>query len=239
MAAVDDQVAQAPSGGKKFPDDDSHQSQADVDLGGAEHDGDGAGQDHLAEGISLVAPQSVDQGDLFAVYLLESRVKADDGSEQGHGYSRYHDGGAAGAQPHDEKRRQGRLRQAVQDHQVWFGDLGQLLGIPQQRGGNQADQKHQQETDNGLHQCDAHMQKQRAVQDHAPEAFRHQRGTGEKEAVDPAKPGAGFPQGQEEQEEKEPVKRDLMVVPPVLSDKGFLRRQFFFVLVHDLISSHN
>lgn len=103
LAAINNQVTQAPSGSQKFPDDDSHQCQTDIDLGGTEHNGDGARQDYLAKSVSLMAPKGVDQSDLLTIYLLETSVKADDGAEQSHGYSGYHDGGAAGSQPHDER----------------------------------------------------------------------------------------------------------------------------------------
>ena len=74
LAAIDNQIAQPPPGGQEFPDDDTYQSQADIDLGGAEHNGDGAGQDHFAESIPLVASQSVDQRDFLAFHLYKSLI---------------------------------------------------------------------------------------------------------------------------------------------------------------------
>ena len=239
LAAVDNQVSKTLPGSQKFSDDDAHQCQADIDFRSAEHDGDGAGQDYFAEGIALTAPQSVDLGGRRSIHLLKAGVEADNGTEQGNGDSRHHNGGAARAQPHDEERSQGGFGQTVQNHQVRFGDFGQLLGIPQQRGGKQADQEHQQETDDGFQQGNAHMHKQGAVQYHPPKAFGHQAGAGEKEAVDPVQPGADFPQGQEQQEKKDAVKGNLVMMPPVLPYKRLLFCQFFFMLAHVLISSHN
>ena len=55
LAPIDDQIPKPPSGGQEFPDDHAHQRKADVDLHGAQDDGDGAGQDDLEQGISAAS----------------------------------------------------------------------------------------------------------------------------------------------------------------------------------------
>ena len=60
----------------------------------------------------------VDYEPYSLVHLTEARVQADDGAEERHGDTRHDDGVHPGAQPHDEKGRQGGFGQAVQHHQV-------------------------------------------------------------------------------------------------------------------------
>ena len=84
LGTVDDQVAQSPSGGEKFPDDNTYQGQPDIDFGGTEQGGNGSRQYHFEKDIPAVSTQCADQNLLFRIYLMKGGVKADDGSEYCH-----------------------------------------------------------------------------------------------------------------------------------------------------------
>ena len=226
LGAVYDQIPKPPPGRQELPDDDPHQRQPDVHLGGAEQDGHGARQHHLQESVPPCAPQSVDQRDLLIVHLLEARVEADDGAEDRHGHAGHDDGPGAGAQPDDEKRRQGRFRQAVEHHQVGLQYLGQLPGVPQQRGHQEAERDHQQEAQHRLQQRHADVGEHGIVPDLVHKAARHAAGAGEEKAVDPLLIGADLPQDDKQDEDERAPGSDFMVVPSVLSDELLLPGQF-------------
>lgn len=106
LGTVYDQISQASPGGKEFTDDYAYQSQTDIDFGGAEQDGNRAGQHYLEKSVLLSAAQRVDQSDFFRIYLLKAGIKADNGAENSHGDSGYDDGFCPGAQPYDKERGQ-------------------------------------------------------------------------------------------------------------------------------------
>ena len=120
LAGVNDQIAQAFAGGKKFADDDAHQTKADVDLHVVDDGRDTARQDNLCQYMAAGSVQGVDQLDLPGIHLDESVVQAQDASENGDGHACNDDGALIGSKPYDQKRRQGRFRKAVQNDQIRF-----------------------------------------------------------------------------------------------------------------------
>lgn len=74
LAAVNDEVSQPLSGTDEFPDDDAHQRQTDVDLGGGEEDGDVGGEDDAAQNIQSAAAQGADQLLHVGIHLPETGV---------------------------------------------------------------------------------------------------------------------------------------------------------------------
>ena len=113
LAPINDQVPQSPPGGQKFPDDNAHQSQADIDFHGAEDGGHTGREYDFKERILLTAAQGGDQLQLFRIHLEKAGIKADDGAEDGDGNAGDDDGIDPGAQPYDQKRGQGGFGQAV------------------------------------------------------------------------------------------------------------------------------
>ena len=102
LAAIYDQIAKSLSGTDEFPDDDAHQCQTDVDLGGGKEDGDVGREDDAAQNIQSAAAQGADQFLHVRIYLPETGVQADDGAEDGHGDACGDDRPHVGAQPDDE-----------------------------------------------------------------------------------------------------------------------------------------
>ena len=113
LGAVDNQIPQSPSRGQKFPDDDAHQCQSDIDFGGAQENRDGPREDNLGESVTPASPQGIDQSDFLRIHLAEACVKADDRAEDGDGHAGHNDGPGACAKPHDEQGGQGGFWQAV------------------------------------------------------------------------------------------------------------------------------
>lgn len=113
LGTVYDQIPKSPSCSQKFPDDDTHQCQPDVHFGGTEQDRNGTGEHYFEKGIFPAASQGVDQGNFLRVNLLESRVKAYNGTEYGDGHAGDDNGSGSGAQPHNKKWCQGGFGQTV------------------------------------------------------------------------------------------------------------------------------
>ena len=135
LRAVDDQIAEAPSRGQKFADDNAHKGKADVDFHAAQDQRYGAWQNYLDKGVSPTAAQRVDQLAHFRVDLTETGVEADDGAEDRYGQTRYDDRIGTGSQPDNEKRGKGGFWQGVQNDEVWFQNFGEAVPIPEQGGG--------------------------------------------------------------------------------------------------------
>lgn len=113
LGAVNDQVAKTTSCCQEFSDDNAYQGQTDIDFGGTYQSRKGGGEDNFVEGLSFVASQRIDQGELLRIYLPKGGIKADNGAKDRNGDPRHNDGGHAGSQPDDEKRRKGGFGKAV------------------------------------------------------------------------------------------------------------------------------
>ena len=113
LGTIRDEVAQAGPGGEKFPDDDPHQAEADVDLHAVYDKGQGAGEQHLEKDVPLAASQGSDELDLLRIHLDEAGVQGEDGAKDRHGYGDGDNGPHVVAQPDDEQGGQCGFWQAV------------------------------------------------------------------------------------------------------------------------------
>ncbi len=105
LAGVNDQVAQTFAGGKKFTDDDAHQTKADVDLHIIDDGGNAAGKNHLCQYMTAGSVQRVDQFDLAGIHLDERVVQTQNASENSDRHPCDDNGALIGAKPYDQKRR--------------------------------------------------------------------------------------------------------------------------------------
>ena len=113
LGTISDEVAQAGPGGEKFPDDDPHQAEADVDLHAVYDKGQGAGEQHLEKDVPLAASQGSDELDLLRIHLDEAGVQGENGAKDRHGYGGGDNGPHVVAQPDDEQGGQCGFWQAV------------------------------------------------------------------------------------------------------------------------------
>ncbi len=130
LRAIDNQIPESASGGKKFPDDDAHKGKTDIDLHTAQNERHGTWQDHLGEGVFAAAAQRVDQLAHFRVNLTETGIETDNGTENSYGDTSHDNGICAGAKPYDQKRRKGGFWQGIQDDEVGFQNFGEAVVIP-------------------------------------------------------------------------------------------------------------
>ena len=108
--------------------------------------------------------------DFFLINRCEACVQVHDAPEHGDGHTSHDDRCRSSPQPYDEKRCQGRFRQAVQHDQIGLEYLGESPATPEQDGDQDTGKGYEQETHDCLIQCDADVQEDRAVQYHFPEA---------------------------------------------------------------------
>jgi len=216
LASVYNQIAETVAGGEKFPDDDAYERQADIDLHRAQYGGDGAGEYDLEKDVPFRASEGVDQSDLFLVYLMESGVETDNAAEDRYGNAGYDDRIHAGAQPYDEKGRQGGLGQAVQNYQIGLHNFRKAFGIPEQRGAQEPEQDDEQKAGYCFKQRNSDMPEDGMIHYHGDKAGNDAARAAEKETVDHVQIGAELPQAQKENEEQKAQEGDGMVVLPVL-----------------------
>lgn len=106
LGTIYDQIAESPFCCQKFSNDNPHQCQADIYFCSTQQDGDGTGEYHLEKGIASAAAQGIDQSNFLRIHLLESGIKADDGTKDGNGHTCHDNGFSTGAEPYDKQRRQ-------------------------------------------------------------------------------------------------------------------------------------
>ncbi len=113
LTGVDDQVAESVSGGEKFSDDDTDQTQTDVDFHVADDRRNGTRQYDFCQRMAFGAVERVDQFDLFRVDSLEFRIQVQYASENRNGHSGNDDRFGVGSEPDDQKRGECRFRETV------------------------------------------------------------------------------------------------------------------------------
>ena len=113
LAGVDDEIAQSFSGGEKFTDDDTYQTEADIDFQDTDHGRQAGGTDHMSQYLQPITAQGIDQFHGVRIGFAESGIHADDASEDGHGHTCHNDGLHVGTQPYDEKWSQGGFWETV------------------------------------------------------------------------------------------------------------------------------
>ena len=148
--------------------------------------------------------EGVDQFDLLFIDRGKTGVQVHDAPEDGDRHTGDDDRRRSGAQPYDQKRRQRGFRQAVQHYQIGLQYLGEPPAAPEQDGGQDAAESHEQEAYDRLIQRDADVQEDRAVQHHFPEAQCDPRRAAEDKGVDHAVISAYFPQKQKKDQDKDP-----------------------------------
>ena len=57
LGSINDQISKTSSGGKEFSDNDTYQSQTNIDFSGAEQDGDRTGKNYFEEHVFFGAAQ--------------------------------------------------------------------------------------------------------------------------------------------------------------------------------------
>ena len=67
LAAVDNEIPQAGIGCQKFADNDTHQTEADIDFQVADDGGDACGQNNIAQNVPAGAAKGFDQQQFVAV----------------------------------------------------------------------------------------------------------------------------------------------------------------------------
>lgn len=113
LTGVDDQVAESVSGGEKFSDDDTDQTQTDVDFHVADDRRNRTRQYDFCQRMAFGAVERVDQFDLFRVDSLEFCIQVQYASEDRNGHSGNDDRFGVGSEPDDQKRGECRFRETV------------------------------------------------------------------------------------------------------------------------------
>ena len=132
LRPIGNQIPQPRLGREKFPNDDSHQAEADIYLHIADDHWQGAGQKNFKQYIPPGSAQGIDQFDLILVQGGKTSVKSEDGTEERYRHSGHDDGIHVISQPYDEKRGQGGFREAVEHHEEWLQYFRQAAPEPQQ-----------------------------------------------------------------------------------------------------------
>lgn len=113
MASIDDEVAEAGIGGKKFADDDADKAQADIDLHVADDIRNTAGDNNFFQHILTIAAKSPYQEQFIRVCLDKTGGQVNDCTENRKRYSADNDGFHVVAKPHNENGSQRSFWQAV------------------------------------------------------------------------------------------------------------------------------
>lgn len=222
LTGIDNEVSQAVSCCKKFSDDYTYQTKADVHFHIADDRGYRTGEHDLEKGVLPVPMQGVDQFDLFPVHGRKAGIQIHDAAEYCHGHAGYDNSGRGGAQPHDEKRGQRRLGQAVEDDQIGFQDFRQTAAAPEQHSGKNADYRHKQETDDGFIQGDANVEKDGPVFCHFIKAEHNPERAAEDKGIDDPVICAYFPEQQEEDQDEDSCAAHGSPAAAQPSDETFL-----------------
>lgn len=131
--------------------------------------------------------------DFVRVRGYEACIQVQDTAEDCQGYGGDDDGLHVVAEPHDEDGRHGGFRQAVQDDEVRLQNLAEGLVPPKQHGDEDGEDRHQEETSEGLRQGDADVPQKVSVVIEFGGAFDHPGWTAEDKGVQQSDVGADFP----------------------------------------------
>lgn len=171
--------------------------------------------------------QGVDELDLLLIHSDETGIQVHDAAEDRYRHAGDDDGRRGSAEPHDEQRRESGFGQTVQDDKVGLQYLRQFSAAPQKDSDENAEQRDQQKTDDGLVQCDADMQEDRAVPHHLPETQGDPRRAAEDKGIDDPCIGAELPQDQKENKDQHPCSEYDNAVAPEAGQKQLLAVRYF------------
>ena len=150
LAGVDDQIPETFSGGEKFSDDHTDQTETDIDFKDADHGRQAGREDHIAQSFSFAASKSMDEFDLLTVSLPKCSIHADNAAKDSDRHAGNNDGARAASKPYDQKRCQCRFWKTVENYQPGFQYLGDSWKDPQKSGSQKTDADDKQKTDQCL-----------------------------------------------------------------------------------------
>lgn len=109
LASINNQISESFVGSQKFPDNDAHQTETNVDLHVVDDQRDRAWDENFNQNIFFVSSQSVDQTDFIGIYFFKTGVKGHDGTKDRYRNGGYHDRFHIIPQPYDQYRSHGRF----------------------------------------------------------------------------------------------------------------------------------
>lgn len=113
LASVNNQVPKSCSCCQKFSDDDSDQTQADIDLHNTQDIFQAGRDDHQPETVHPVSAKCLDQLQFIRFNGNEPGVDVQDTAEDRHGDGTYNNCFIVSTQPDDQDRSQSGFRKAV------------------------------------------------------------------------------------------------------------------------------
>lgn len=144
-----------------------------------------------------VSVQGVDEHDLIRIHFGKFGIEVQDASKDRNRHSGYNDRCAVRSEPDNEQRGEGGFRQAVENHQIGFQDFRQLPEEPEKDGDKEAEEDHQNKTDQGFIKGSSDVPEDTAVCRHFPETQDDPGRTAENERVDQSCICGKFPEKQE------------------------------------------
>lgn len=195
LAAVDNEIPQAGIGCQKFADNDTHQTEADIDFQVADDGGDACGQNNIAQNVPAGAAKGFDQQQFVAVNVDKGCIQIDNSAENGHSHTADNNGFHVISKPYNKDWGKSCFWQAVENYEIRFQNVSGTVAPPEQHGNQSAENQSENKADQGFSDGDADMIKETFICGHLYHHFANPCRAAENEVINQMASGGNFPSG--------------------------------------------